>query len=175
MSQSEKVQVGSGQETPAGLETPAAARHGAGASWKVVLLLLASVGAVLFIILDSGEDAVFAYTVDQALEQRQSLVGKNFRVRGKVEEGSIEAKQGSLEMRFQINHEDKLMTVAYNKPLPDTFKAGIEVIAEGELTPEGVLVADQVIAKCPSKYEEGAPTGEGGALGKEGHPAEGGY
>jgi cytochrome c-type biogenesis protein CcmE len=144
-------------------------RHGSGSSWKVVLLLLASVGAVLFIILDSGEEAVFAYTVDQAVEQRGELVGKNFRVRGKVEEGSIKQKPGSLDMRFQINHQEKLMTIAYDKPLPDTFKPGIEVIAEGKLGKDGVLVADQVIAKCPSKYEEGAPTGERGALGKGQH------
>lgn len=144
------------------------ARHGSGSSWKMVLLLLASVGAVLFIVLSSDEEAVFAYTVDQAVAQSDDLVGKNFRVRGKVEEGTIQQKPGSLDIRFKINHEEKLMTIAYDKPLPDTFKPGIEVIAEGKLGKDGVLVADQVIAKCPSKYEEGAPTSERGALGKGG-------
>ncbi len=167
-----------GQQTPSGQQAPSFAsgsRHGAGVPWKVVLGLLLTAGAVLFIMFDSEDGAVFAYTVDKALENQSDLVGKQFRVRGKVQDGSIQAKPGTLDIRFQINHEEKLMTIAYDKPLPDTFKPGIEVIAEGRLGKDGVLVAEQVIAKCPSKYEEGAPTSETGALHEPKGEAKGGY
>ncbi len=144
-------------------------RHGSGVSlWFVGGLVLAAV-AVAYIILDGADDAVFAYTVDQAVEQQEQLVGKQFRVRGKVEEGSVIHVPGTLDTTFKIKHGTDLMTITYNKPLPDTFKAGIEVIAEGKMGQQGTLVADNVIAKCPSKYEEGAP-------GSEEHPAgAGGY
>lgn len=137
------------------------ARHGSGVSLWFVVALLVAVVAAGYIILDGADDAVFAYTVDKAVEMKGELDGKRFRVRGKVQEGTIEATPGQLEMKFGIVHNDKLMTIAYDKPLPDTFKEGIEVIAEGELK-GGVLVAENVIAKCPSKYEGGPPTAKGG-------------
>ena len=133
------------------------ARHGSGVSmWFVMGLLIAAV-SVAFIILDGADDAVFAYTVDKAVEIQPELVGKKFRVRGMVEEGTVINEPGTLDTLFKIKHGAKLMTVSYDKALPDTFKPGIEVIAEGKLGTDGTLVADNIIAKCPSKYEGGVP------------------
>ncbi len=147
--------------------------HGKGVSLTFVVGLLVAVAAVGYIIMDGADDAVFAYTVDQAAEKNDDLVGKRFRVRGTVQEGSLKQKPGTLDVRFDLIHEGETITVAYDKPLPDTFKPGIEVIAEGELGKNNVLTAENVIAKCPSKYEEGAPTakeaphGPGGPKGME--------
>lgn len=150
---------------------PDGARHGKGMSLWFVLALLIGAVAVGYIILDGADDAVFAYTVDQAVEIQPELAGKKFRVRGKVQNGTIETRPGTLDTRFQIVHNDELMTVSYDKPLPDTFKEGIEVIAEGKLSQDGgVLVADNVIAKCPSKYEGGPPTAKESMGGGDGHP-----
>jgi cytochrome c-type biogenesis protein CcmE len=135
-----------------------AGSHGKGVSLSFIVGLLVAVAAVGYIIMDGADDAVFAYTVDQASEKNDDLVGKRFRVRGTVQEGSLQQKPGTLDVRFDLVHSAKVITVAYDKPLPDTFKAGIEVIAEGELDSNNVLQAENVIAKCPSKYEEGAPT-----------------
>ena len=140
----------------------AESRHGKGVSIWVVIGLLLSIGAVAYIIFDGAEDAVFAYTVDQAVCQKDDLVGKKFRVRGTVVEGTVKGTPGTLESEFDLVQNGEIITITYDKPLPDTFKPGIEVIAEGELTPEGHLVADNIIAKCPSKYEEGAPTAKMG-------------
>lgn len=154
---------------------PSRAKHGSGVSVWFVLALLVGVVAAAYIILDGANDAVFAYPVDKAVEMKGELTGKRFRVRGKVHEGSIKAKAGTLDTRFQVVANEKLMTVAYDKPLPDTFKEGIEVIAEGELDSNGVLVAENVIAKCPSKYEGGPPTAEGGEAAMEGGQKKKGY
>lgn len=148
-------------------------RHGKGVSVWFVLGLLLTIGAVAYIIFDGAEDAVFAYTVDQAVGQKTDLVGKKFRVRGDVKEGTIVATPGTLESRFDLVKNDEIITIRYDKPLPDTFKAGMEVIAEGQMGSDGVLVADNIIAKCPSKYEEGAPTGKkmgGGMAQPADHP-----
>ncbi|MEO1272383.1 MAG: cytochrome c maturation protein CcmE [Myxococcota bacterium] len=145
------------------LNEQASERHGQGMSWWMVVALLLSVAAVLYVILGVEDDAVYAYTVDQAVAQKSSLEGKMFRVKGLVKEGTILNKPGTLDTRFDLIHNDQTITVAYDKPLPDTFKAGIEVLAEGRLQPSGVLKADDVIAKCPSKYEEqagGMPPGK---------------
>lgn len=146
-------------------------RHGSGMSIWAVLALLIGVGAALYVILNGADEAVYAYTVDQATEQVGDLQGKVFRVRGTVQEGSIVHKPGTLLTRFDIVHKGKTLTISYTKPLPDTFQAGVEVIAEGELSPDGALDADNVVAKCPSKYEEGAPTAKGGP-GGGGAPAK---
>ena len=141
-------------------------RHGAGMSITFVVGILITVAAVAYIIIDGADDAVFAYTVDQAATKVGELEGKKFRVRGTVLEGTVKHKPGTLDTRFDLVHEGETITVSYDKPLPDTFKAGIEVIAEGELGQDGALEADNVIAKCPSKYEGGPPTAKGG----EAHP-----
>ncbi|MBH24286.1 MAG: hypothetical protein CMH57_07540 [Myxococcales bacterium] len=146
------------------------ARHGKGMSWWMVLGLLLSVGAVLYVILGVEDDAVYAYTVDQAISQQGDLEGKMFRVKGLVQEGTILNKPGTLNTRFDLIHNDKTITVAYDKPLPDTFKAGIEVLAEGRLQPDGVLKANDVIAKCPSKYEDQVDGMPSGAKHPEGIP-----
>jgi cytochrome c-type biogenesis protein CcmE len=175
MSEQERAHQTQGQSFPQEHQTPALdtdegfnrpERHGKGVSVAVVVAILGTVGAVLWMILESGDDVVYAYTVDQAVERQEDLVGKNFKVRGIVEAGSINATPGSLDMSFKINHNGKLMTVAYHKPLPDMFKDGSEVIAEGTLSDEGVLEAESIVAKCPSKYEQAAPTAKSGALGE---------
>jgi cytochrome c-type biogenesis protein CcmE len=148
----------------------ARSRHGSGVSTYFVLGLLIAAASVAFIILDGADDAVFAYTVDKAVEIQPDLVGKKFRVRGMVEDGTVINEPGTLDTVFKIKHGAKLMTISYNQALPDTFKPGIEVIAEGTLGPDGMLVADNIIAKCPSKYEGGVPGQEG-----ENHGPEGGY
>ena len=175
MSEQERAPQTQGQSFPEEHQTPALdtdeglirpERHGKGVSVAVVVAILGTVGAVLWMILESGDDVVYAYTVDQAIERQEDLVGKNFKVRGIVEAGSIDATPGSLDMSFKINHTGKLMTVAYHKPLPDMFKDGSEVIAEGTLSEAGVLEAESIVAKCPSKYEQAAPTAKSGALGQ---------
>lgn len=148
------------------------ARHGKAMSIWFVIGLLLSVAAVGYIILDGGDEAVFAYTVSQAHGIKDDLTDKKFRVRGTVKEGTIQAIPGTLESRFDLEESGRVITITYDKALPDTFKPGLEVIAEGQLDDSGVVVAENIIAKCPSKYEEGAPTarGMGGAKHPEGIP-----
>jgi cytochrome c-type biogenesis protein CcmE len=155
-----------GVQAPEGPVVPQASRHGKGAGVWFVIGLLATAAAVFYIILDGADEAVFAYTVEQAVEKHSELNGKVFKVSGKVVPGSIKNKPGTLDTTFEIAHGDGVMTIKFDQALPDTFKDGAQVIAEGELMGDH-LMARQIIAKCPSKYEEegvdpskaaGAPT-----------------
>lgn len=146
----ESLEGDSGPETPA---APGSARHGKGVGIWFVVGVLATAAAVFYIILDGADDAVFAYTVEEAVEKQTQLEGKTFKVSGKVVPGSIENTPGTLDTTFKIAHGDGTMTIKYDQPLPDTFKDHAQVIAEGEMM-EDHLMARQIIAKCPSKYEE---------------------
>ncbi len=146
----ESLEGDEGPQTPA---APSQSRHGKGVGIWFVVGVLATAAAVFYIILDGADDAVFAYTVEQAVEKHAQLDGKTFKVSGKVVPGSIENVPGTLDTTFKIAHGDGTMTIKYDQALPDTFKDHAQVIAEGQLKGDH-LMARQIIAKCPSKYEE---------------------
>ena len=83
-----------------------------------------------------------------AAQQRQRI-----RVGGDVEAGSIQRLAGRVD--FVIKAEGQTLPVSYvgRDPLPDTFKDGAQCLVEGKVTPGGRFVAEQVQAKCASKYE----------------------
>jgi cytochrome c-type biogenesis protein CcmE len=142
-----------GDEGPLTPSAPSQARHGKGVGIWFVIGLLTTAAAVFYIVLDGADDAVFAYTVEEAIEKNAQLDGKTFKVSGKVVPGSIVNVPGTLDTTFKIAHGDGVMTIKYDQALPDTFKDHAQVIAEGELKGDQ-LFARQIIAKCPSKYEE---------------------
>jgi len=72
---------------------------------------------------------------------------------------SWEQKPGSLEYRFKVQSNGKIVQAYYNGILPDTFKEDSEVVLKGTLGPDGFHInPDGVIAKCPSKYEAKSAT-----------------
>ena len=79
--------------------------------------------------------------------------GKTLKVAGDVVQGSIDRTKPQLE--FVITHSGKSLRVRYigNDVIPDTFKDGSKAVVEGSVTPDGVLQARRIEAKCASKYE----------------------
>jgi cytochrome c-type biogenesis protein CcmE len=80
--------------------------------------------------------------------QRQRM-----RVSGNVKNDSIQHLPGHLD--FVLEEEGKTLPVSYvgSDPLPDTFKDGAQALVEGNLMPDGSFRAEQVQAKCASKYQ----------------------
>ncbi len=78
---------------------------------------------------------------------------QRMRVGGDVEAGSIKHLPGRVD--FVIKAEGHSLPVSYvgSDPLPDTFKDGAQCLVEGRSMPDGRFVAEQVQAKCASKYE----------------------
>ena len=75
---------------------------------------------------------------------------------GFVVDKSIERKPDTLEYRFRIESNGKVVQAHYTGIVPDTFKHGSEVVLKGTLGPDGFTVSPNgVMAKCPSKYEPG--------------------
>lgn len=92
--------------------------------------------------------------VDEVMADPGAWHGKKLQLHGYVVEKSIERKPNTLEHRFRIQSNGKVVQATYTGVVPDTFKDGSEVVVKGQLGPDGFVVAPNgVMAKCPSKYE----------------------
>ena len=125
-----------------------------------LVLLLGALAFGGYMMLDGFESETYFYEVDKAVAQKSGIVGKTIRIKGKVEPGSVVGKDGTLGRTFRLAEKGKSLTVTYDKALPDTFKEGMEVVAQGRVDQNYVMKADEVVVKCPSRYEGNAPTGE---------------
>lgn len=111
-------------------------------------------GAILFFVLSGFQEGKAYYrTLDELDEMGTAADGKRLRVAGRVSDGSVR-RQGSRLM-FQLEQEELRLDVVYtgSRPVPDTFKDGVDAVVEGYRRPDGSFEADQIQAKCASKYE----------------------
>ena len=103
------------------------------------------------------EDTQYYKLVDEVMAQPEAWQGKRLQLHGYVVTKSIMRKPDTLEYRFQIQNNGKVVPARYTGVVPDTFKDGSEVVLKGRLGPDGFTVdPNGVMAKCPSKYEANA-------------------
>jgi cytochrome c-type biogenesis protein CcmE len=106
-----------------------------------------AVGLVLFAMRDS---IVFFYSPSEVTEMGIAP-GQRFRLGGLVENGSVMRGEGTT-IRFIITDRAKTLPVTFTGVLPDLFREGQGVVAEGTLQPDGVFHADNVLAKHDENY-----------------------
>ena len=117
-------------------------------------------GIILFIALGylgyTGfvSSATYYYEVSEFLEQESTLYDQNVRVNGTVVPGSIDQESQGLVLKFTIKdvEQEGTLSIIYHGAVPDTFKAGNDVVVEGKYTTEGIFEADTILTKCASKY-----------------------
>ena len=127
------------------------------AAWSVIgIVVLICIGA--FVVYDGLKSETYFYTVDEAVAQGTDLPGQRVRVKGTVEPGSIVGEDGKLERQFRIAEKGKSLKVSYDRAMPDTFDENMEVVVQGTVSDDMVVVADEVLVKCPSRYEGNPPT-----------------
>jgi cytochrome c-type biogenesis protein CcmE len=78
--------------------------------------------------------------------------GERFRLGGMVTKGSVQRAPGSLELHFVVTDFAHDVPVSYSGVLPDLFREGAGVVAQGRLRSDGTFVADEVLAKHDEKY-----------------------
>jgi cytochrome c-type biogenesis protein CcmE len=78
--------------------------------------------------------------------------GQHFRLGGMVTKGSVKREPGSLEVHFVVTDFNHDVPVSYTGVLPDLFREGTGVVANGQLRSDGTFVADEVLAKHDEKY-----------------------
>jgi cytochrome c-type biogenesis protein CcmE len=94
---------------------------------------------------------VFFFTPSEIAENK-APVGRNFRVGGMVVDGSLQRQPDGVTVRFVVTDTAKEIPVVYSGILPDLFREGKGVVAQGKLGPDGVFQADQVLAKHDENY-----------------------
>ncbi len=107
---------------------------------------------ILIFLVYTGLKGAPTYTLSEFLNLGTKTSGELVRVQGIVESGSIVQKTAQLSLTFTMVGEGASLPVAYQGTVPDTFKAGADVVVEGKLDPAGVFQATTLMPKCPSKY-----------------------
>jgi cytochrome c-type biogenesis protein CcmE len=111
--------------------------------------LLVAVGAVVALVLNAFQsNLVFFYTPTQ-VEAKEAPSGRTFRVGGLVQPGSV--KVHGTDVQFIITDSAKAVPVRYTGILPDLFKEGKGVVAQGQLK-DGAFMAKEVLAKHDENY-----------------------
>ncbi|MBN1656396.1 MAG: cytochrome c maturation protein CcmE [Deltaproteobacteria bacterium] len=126
----------------------------------MVVVLLG--GAVAFLIFGSQASDAFVYSkfVNEVLVKPEAFIGRELRVEGNLEFGSVKFRQDPCEWRFALtstgSSSSNSLPVRFPQcVVPDTFRdgMGITVTVQGSLQDDGWFVANQVIPRCPSRYE----------------------
>lgn len=113
---------------------------------------------VVFLSLGSGAGDAFVYSklVHEVMTNPVAFEGRELRVEGGLRSGSIQFRDEPCEWRFVLEQEGVSMPVRFSQcVVPDTFRDGfgIRVTVQGSLDTEGIFQANQVVPRCPSKYE----------------------
>jgi len=133
---------------------------------KYLLGLALIAAAVVFLIVTSmSANAQYFYTVDELRSKGQGIVDQNVRVSGAVINSStkFEVRDNQPYLQFDVADADKMSTqtplhIVYNGPKPDLIEEPqAQAIIEGHLGADGNFHADNLLLKCPSRYEEEFP------------------
>ena len=97
------------------------------------------------------KNLVFFFTPTEVVAN-QAPQGRTFRIGGMVEKGSVKRQADGVTVQFTVTDTAKSLPVQYKGPLPDLFKEGKGVVAQGQLGPDGVFRASEVLAKHDENY-----------------------
>jgi cytochrome c-type biogenesis protein CcmE len=135
-----------------------------------IALGLAIIGIAVGLVLKAFQsNLVFFFTPTQ-VAANEAPQGKPFRIGGLVTQGSVIRDKDGLTVKFDVTDTAKTIPVAYIGILPDLFKEGKGVVAQGKLGPDGVFRATEVLAKHDENY---MPPEAAEALKKAGYPIDG--
>ena len=121
---------------------------------RVALIVagLAILGIAATLVLSAfRSNLVFFFTPTQVVEH-EAPQGRNFRIGGLVEKGSVQRQPDGVTVRFVVTDTAKSVPVAFTGILPDLFKEGKGVVAQGKLGADGVFLASEVLAKHDENY-----------------------
>jgi cytochrome c-type biogenesis protein CcmE len=119
--------------------------------WLVVGSLAVLGFAATLVLTALNDNIVFFYSPTQMVE-KQIPPERRFRMGGLVEAGSVTKSADGQETRFRVTDTNKTVDVVYRGLLPDLFREGQGVVAEGSLGSDGVFAAREILAKHDENY-----------------------
>jgi len=166
------------------MEQAVEARPRFGGRVKFIIGGVLIIAAIAYLIISSTKaNAQYFFTIDELNSRGQSMVGQNVRISGAVIGDSIQYDPQSLSLHFtvanvpadnkQIEAQGGLaavlhaavtdpsrtrMQVVYQGPKPDLLRDEAQAIMTGHISSDNVFYADELLLKCPTKYEEAVPS-----------------
>jgi len=113
---------------------------------------IAAVGLAVGLVLNALKDNVSLYFTPTQVFNGEAPHGRSFRIGGMVKEGSVIRVDDALTSTFEITDSHRSIPVSYKGILPDLFKEGKGVVAQGRVEADGVMYADEVLAKHDENY-----------------------
>ena len=117
----------------------------------IVIGLICLAIAAFLVFKTFQSNLVFFFSPSQIVA-KEAPVDKAFRIGGLVKSGSLQRDPAGLKVNFIVTDLVNETPVSYEGMLPDLFKEGKGVVAQGRLNNQGIFVADQVLAKHDEKY-----------------------
>ena len=149
---------------------------------KFVIGGIIILAALAFLFWTTSENSIFFITVDELYERGDSIVDQSIQITGAVIGESIEYDRDKLVVTFTIAHmpadqellnaeggleaalfaavTDKsrqTLEIVYYEPPPDLLKDQAQAIITGKYGADGLFYAEELLLKCPTRYEEAAP------------------
>ncbi len=129
-------------------------------------VLAAGIGLVLY----AFKSNIVLFQTPTEVAEHKVLQGRAFRLGGLVTAGSLQRSSDGLTVNFLVTDTVRTIPVQFTGILPDLFKEGKGVVAQGKLGDDGVFHATEVLAKHDENY---MPPEAAEALKKAGHPIQG--
>ena len=142
---------------------------------KKLLLIgvaLALIGLIATLVLNALNSNIALYISPSDVAAGKAPVGKPFRIGGLVKEGSLKREADGVTVAFVVTDTAQEIKVNYKGILPDLFKEGKGVVAQGRMTDGGTFAASEVLAKHDENYmpPEAAKAVSDAQQGKAGKP-----
>ncbi|MEW6647372.1 MAG: cytochrome c maturation protein CcmE [Pseudomonadota bacterium] len=118
----------------------------------IIALVVCGVGAAVALALVALQENVNLFYSPTEVARGAVPKGQTFRVGGLVREGSVRRAGQGLTVSFDVTDGPHSVTVDYTGILPDLFREGQGIVAQGRLNPDGRFTADQVLAKHDENY-----------------------
>jgi cytochrome c-type biogenesis protein CcmE len=115
-----------------------------------IALGLVALGVATALVLTAFQKNLVFFFSPTQVAAKEAPLGRTFRIGGIVEPGSV--KRDGVEVRFAVTDTAKTIPVLYRGALPDLFREGKMVVAQGQLRDDGVFQAREVLAKHDENY-----------------------
>ena len=117
-----------------------------------ILVAVAALALVVGLVLNALDKNVSLYFTPTQVFNNEAPQGRSFRIGGGGEEGSVKRQKDGLSVHFVITDRHKSIPVIYKGILPDLFKEGKGVVAQGKVEADGMMHAEEVLAKHDENY-----------------------
>ena len=118
----------------------------------MVIFIVVGTGTAVGLVLAAFQQNLLYFYSPLQVKDGEAPISRNFRIGGLVVNGSVKRNPNSLAVQFDLTDTVKSITVTYDGVLPDLFREGQGIIANGKLLPSGVFKANEVLAKHDAKY-----------------------